>query len=148
MRHELSLGYTSEHRGPLCFHSTAFIVVRSLSCIWLFVTPWTAAHQASLSFTVSQSFLKLMSIESVMLSNHVIFYISHLPLPSNFPTIGVFSDESVPHIRWPKYWVSTSAMNIQGWYPFGLNGLQPKGLSRVFSSTTAWKHQFFGIQPS
>ena len=127
MRHELSLGYTDEHRGPLCFHSTAFIVVRSLSCIWLFVTPWTAAHQASLSFIVSQSILKLMSIESVMLSNHVIFYISHLPLPSIFPTIGVFSDESVPHIRWPKYWSFNFSKEYSGLISFWVEWFAAQG---------------------
>ena len=74
-----------------------------LSCFWLFVTPWTTAHQASLSFTISWSLLKLMSIESVMPSNHLI--LCHpLLLPSVFPGIRVFSNESVLRIRWPKYW--------------------------------------------
>ena len=74
-----------------------------LICVQLFATPWTAAHQASLSFTVSQSLLKFMSIESVMLSNHLIIC-RPLLLPSIFPSIRVFSSESVLHIRWPKYW--------------------------------------------
>ena len=70
---------------------------------WLFATPWTAAHQASLSFTISQSLLKLMSIESVMPSNHLV--LSHpFLLPSIFPSIRVFFNESAPHIRWPKHW--------------------------------------------
>ena len=68
------------------------------------VTPWTAAHQASLSFTISQSFLKLMSIESMMPSNQLIFCLPLLFLPSIFPSIRVFSNESALHIRWPKYW--------------------------------------------
>ena len=115
MRNELSLNYSDEHQKPLCFHSTAF-VVQSLSCIRLFVTPWTAARQASLSFTVSQSLLKLMSLESVMPSNHVIFYISHLPLPSIFPSIRIFSDESVLCIRWPKYWSFNFSSSLSNEY--------------------------------
>ena len=69
-----------------------------------FVTPWTAAHHASLSFTISQSLLKLISIESVMPSNHLILCCPLLFLPSIFPSITVFSSESVLYIRWPKYW--------------------------------------------
>ena len=78
--------------------------VQSLSCVRLFVTPWAAACQASLSITNSQSLLKLISIESVMPSNHLIFYQPFLLLPSIFPSIMVFSNESVLCIRWPKYW--------------------------------------------
>ena len=78
--------------------------VQSLSRVWLFVTPWTAAHQASLSITTSQSLLKLMSIESVMPSNHLILCCPLLPLPSIFPSIRVFSNQSVLCIRWAKYW--------------------------------------------
>ena len=80
------------------------IVVQSLSCVQLFATPWTAAGQASLSITNSQSLLKLMSIESVMQSNHLILCHPLLLPPSIFPSIRVFSNESVLHIRWPKYW--------------------------------------------
>ena len=76
----------------------------SLSVVYDSVTPWTAARQASLSVTNSQSLLKLMSIESVMLSNHLNLCHSLLRLPSIFPNIRVFSNESVLHIRWPKYW--------------------------------------------
>ena len=78
--------------------------VQLFSHIWLFATPWTAAHQASLPITSSQSLLKLISIKSVMQSNHL--FLSHplLLLPSIFPTIRVFPNESVLHIRWPKYW--------------------------------------------
>ena len=79
------------------------VIVQSPSCVWLFVTPWTAAGRSSLSFTISWSLLKLMSIESVMPSNHLI--LCHpLFLPSIFPSIRVFFNESAVHIRWPKYW--------------------------------------------
>ena len=82
---------------------TQFSSVQSLCCVQLFVTPWTAAHQASLSITNSPSLLKLMSIESMMPSNHLI--LCHpLLLPSVFPSIRVFSSESVLLIRWPKHW--------------------------------------------
>ena len=81
-----------------------FCSVQLLSHVWLFVTPWTAAHQASLSITNSRSFLKFMSIESVMLSNHLILYRLLLLLPSIFPSTGVFSNESVLCIKWPTYW--------------------------------------------
>ena len=112
-----------------------------------FASPWTAALQASLSFTLSLILFKLMSIESVMPSNHLILCRPLLLLPSIFPSINVFSSESAFCIRWPKYWSFTSAqvlpMNIQSWFPLGLTGLislLSKGLSRVFSSTTVWKH--------
>ena len=78
--------------------------VQSLSCVQLFATPWTAAHQASLSITNSWSLLKLMAIESVMPSNHLILCRPLLLLPSIFSSIRIFSDESVLRIRWPKYW--------------------------------------------
>ena len=78
--------------------------VQLLSSVRLFATPWTAARQASLSITNSQSLLKLMSIESVMPSNHLILCRLLLLPPSIFPSIRVFSNESVLHIRWPKYW--------------------------------------------
>ena len=99
-------------------------------------------------------FIKLMSIESVMTSNHLILCCPLLFLPSLFPSITVFSSYSDLHIRWSKYWsfnFSISPSNVQGWRPLGLTGLiylQSKGLSRVFSSTTIWKHQFFSAQPS
>ena len=75
-----------------------------LSHVQFLETPWTAAYQASLSFTISQSLLKLMSIESVMPSNHLMLCCPLLLLPSIFPSIKVFSNESALHIRWPKYW--------------------------------------------
>ena len=81
-----------------------FSSVQSLSRVWLFVTPWTAARQASLSITNSQSLLNLMSIKSVMPSNHLILCCPLLILPSIFPSIRVCSNESVLYIMWPKYW--------------------------------------------
>ena len=88
-----------------CFHSAeAISSVQSLSCDRLFVTPWTIACQASLSITNSQSLLNLMSIESVMPSNHLILCCPLLLWPSIFPSIRVYSNESVLHIRWPKDW--------------------------------------------
>ena len=78
--------------------------VELLSCVWLFAIPWAAARQASLSIANSQNLLKLMSIESVMPSNHLILCHPLLLLPSSFPSIRVFSNESVLHIRWSKYW--------------------------------------------
>ena len=113
------------------------------SCVQIFAAPWTAAHQAPLSSTISRSLLKSMSIESVMLCNHLIL---HHPLlrPSIFPRIRVFSNESVLHIRWPKYWSFSFSIN-----PFNeYSGLISKGLSRVFSNTRVQKHQFFGAQLS
>ena len=80
------------------------VVVHSLSGLWLLATPWTAWHQTSLSFSISLSLLKLMSIESVMPSNHLILCHPPLLLLPIFPSIRVFSSESALHIRWPKYW--------------------------------------------
>ena len=135
--------------------SVQFSSVQSLSPVWAFVTPWTAAQQDSLSITNSQSLLKLMSIESVMPYNYLILSCSLLLLPSIFPNIRVFSKESVLPIRWPSIGVSASAsvlpMNILDWFPLGWTGwisLQSKGLSRVFSNTTIQKRQFFGSQLS
>ena len=115
--------------------------VQSISRVQLFATPWTAAHQASLSITSSWSLLKLMSIELVMPSNHLILCRPLFLLPSIFPSVRVFSNESVLRIRWPKDWASAWAsvltMNIQGWFPLELTGLislLSKGLWRVFSS--------------
>ena len=119
------------------------------------MTPWTAARQASLSFTISQSLLKLMSIESVIPSHHLIVCCPLLILPSILPSIRASSNESALHNMWPKYWsfsFSISPSNIysglisfrMGWF----NLLAAQGLSRVFSNTTVQKHQFFGAQLS
>ena len=112
-------------------------------------TPWTAARQAPLSFTVSQSLLKFMSIESVLLSNHLILCL-FLLLPWILPSIRVFSHELVLHIRWPKYWSFSFRIilpnNIQ--VDFLYNWLvSSKGHSRVFSSNTIQKHLFYSAQP-
>ena len=82
----------------------AYVVIQSLSCVQLFATPWTAAHQASLFFTISQSWIKLMSIELMMPSNHLILCHPLLLMPSIFPSIWVFSNELALQIRWSKHW--------------------------------------------
>ena len=118
-------------------------------------TPQTAARQASLSITNSRNLLKLTSIESVMPSNHLILCRPLLLPPSIFPSISIFANQSILRIRWSSIEVSASAsalpMNIQDLFPLGWTGwisLLSKGLSRVFSSTTAQKHQLFCTQPS
>ena len=82
----------------------SIVVVQLLSCVRLFATSWTVAHQTSLSLTISQNFPKFMSIESVIPSNHFILCCPLLLLPSIFPSIRVFSSESAIYISWPKYW--------------------------------------------
>ena len=134
---------------PCCWATV--IILQSLSYIWLFATPWTAAHQTSLSFTISQNLLTLMSIESVMPSNHLILCCPLLLLPSIFPSIRVSSSGSALHIRWPKYWSFSFSISLSNEYSGGLTdliSLLSKGLSRVFSNTTVPKYQFFGVQPS
>ena len=130
--------------------------IQSLSRIQLFATPWAIVYQASLSFTISRSLLKFMSTKSMMPSNHLILCYRLLFLLSIFPSIRVFSSwVGSSHQGGQNTGASASAsvlpMNIQGWFPLGLTGLislQFKGLSRVFSSTTVWKDQYFGAQPS
>ena len=97
------------------FNDTWNSLVQSLSRLRLFVTPWTSAHQAFLSITNYQSLLKLMSIESVMPSNHLILWRPFLLLPSVFPSIRVFSNESALRIRWPKYWSFSLTLLDQFW---------------------------------
>ena len=116
---------------------------------------WTAACQAPLSSPVMGSLLRFMATESVMPSNHLILCCPLLLFSSVFPSIGVFSSDLGLHIRWSKYWsfslsVSPSNENsgLTSFRLTGLISLQYKGLSRVFSSTTIWKHQFFSTQPS
>ena len=92
------------------------VAVQSLSRVQLFVTSWTATNQASLSFTISWSFLKLMSIELVMTSNHLILCNPHLLLPLIFPSIRVFSNESVLCIRRPKYWIFSFSISPSSEY--------------------------------
>ena len=134
-------------------NTLAVVVLQLLSHILLFMTPWTAAHQASMSFTISQGLLKLMSIELMMPSNHLIFCL--LLLPSIFPSSRVFPNKLALHSRQPMYWSFSFSIspsnNIQDWFPLGLTcliSLLSKGCSRVFSSTTVWKHQFFSAQSS
>ena len=129
-----------QRRPTEAFSGNVFVVVQSVSHVQLFVTPWTAACQASLSFTISQSFLKLMSTESVMPSKHVILCHPLLLLPSTFPSIRVFSNDSALISGGQGIVASASAsvlpMTIQGCFPLGLTGLislLSKGLSRVFS---------------
>ena len=131
-----------------------FSSIHLLSRVPLFANPWTAARQASLSITNSQSSPKSMYIESVMPSNHLILCCPLLLLPSIFPSIRVFSNESTLRIRWPKYWsfsFSISPSNEHsGMVSFRMDwiSLQSKGLPSVFSNTTVQKHQFFGAQLS
>ena len=129
-------------------------VVQLLSHVQLFSNPSTAACQASKSITISWILLKLMSSESVMPHSHLILCRPLLLLPPVFPSIRVYSNELALCIRWPKFEVSVSTsvlpMNIQDLFPLRLTGwisLQSKRLSRVFSSTTVRRHQFFSTQP-
>ena len=125
----------------VCFLFFFFFAVQSLSCVQLFATLWTAACQAYLSFTISWSLLKLIPIESMMPPNHLILCHPFLLLPSIFPSIRVFSNESALLKRWPKYWSFSFSISpskdIQGWFSLGLTGLvslQSKRLSaKVFS---------------
>ena len=138
------------HSLLLTFIKCFVVVVQSLSHVQFFVTPWTAACQTSLSFAIFLSLIKLMSIELVMPSNHLILCRSLFLLPAILPSIRIFSNESTLHIWRPKYWrFSTSLSNAySGLIPLGLTGLissLSKGLSRVFSSTTIRKHQFFSL---
>ena len=125
--------------------------VQLLNRVRFFVTPWTAACQASLSITNSWILLKLISIKSVMPSNHLILCHPLLVALSIFPRIRDYSNESALCNRWPKYW--SFSFNISpsneylGQISFGIS-LQSKGLSRVFSNTTVPKHQFFSTQLS
>ena len=132
-----------------------FSSVQSLSRVRLYVTPWIAAHQASLSITKSRSSLKLTSIGSVMPSSHLILGRPLLLLPPIPPSIWIFFNESTLCMRWPKYrsfsFSIIPSKKCQGWSPLEWTGwisLQSKGLSRVFSNTTVQKHQFFGARPS
>ena len=129
--------------------------VQLLSHVQLFATPWIAACQASLSITNSQSLLKLMSIESVMPSSHLILCSPFFSCPQSLPASGSFPMSQLFVWGGQSIRVSASAsvlpMNTQDWSPLGWTGwisLQAKGLSRVFSNTTVQKHQLFGAQLS
>ena len=138
-----------------------FSSVQLLSCVWLFVTPWNAACQGSLSITNFLNLLKLMSIESVMPSNHIILCHPLLLLPSVYPSIRVFSNESVLRIRWPKYWSFTFSIGpsneYSGLIPFRMDWLDllavrgtTKSLLQYHSSKTSvlYCSAFFTVQLS
>ena len=139
-------------------HETSWVylvvAVLSLIRVWFSVTPQTAACPASLSFTISQSLLKFMSFESAILSKNLILCHFLLFLTSIFPSISVFSNESAFHIKWPEYLQLQLQHQVFQWIskvPFLLTvliALESKGRSRVFSSTTVWKHHFFGPHAS
>ena len=135
------------------WYSLIVVITQSPSCVRLSATPWTAAHQAFLSLTISWSLLKLMFIELVMPPNHLILCHPLLLLPTTFPSIRVFSNESAVSIRRPKYWSFSFSISLSKDYSglisfkfHSLISLLSKGLSRVFSGTTIWKHQFFTTQ--
>ena len=144
--------------GKFQLHNTILSTVQSLSRVRLFATPWIRARQASLSITNSRSSLRLMSIESVMPSSHLILSHPLLLLPPIPPSIRVFSNESTLRMKWPKYCsfsfsISPSKQHpgLMDWSPSEWTGwisLQSNGLSRVFSNSTVQKHQFFGAQLS
>jgi len=130
-----------------------FVVVQSLSCVQLFATPWTAALQASLSFTISWSLLRLMSIESVMPSNHLISVIPFSSCPQSFPASGSFPMSQLFISGGQSIGASASELplSIQGWLPLELTGLislLSKGLSKSLLQHHNSKHQFFGTLPS
>ena len=129
-------------------------VIQPLNCVQLSATPQTTACQASLSLTISQSLLKLMSIESVMPLNHLILWCPFSSCPQSFPSSGSFPESQLFASGGQSIGASASAsvlpINIKDWFPLGLTGLMSllsKGLSRVFSSTRIWKHQVFSAQP-
>ena len=129
-------------------------VIQPLNCVRLSATPRTTACQASLSFTISQSLLKLMSIESVMPFNHLILWCPFSSCPQSFPSSGSFPESQLFTGGGQSIGASASVSvlptNIKDWFSLGLTGLMSllsKGLSRVFSSTRIWKHQVFGAQP-
>ena len=130
-------------------------IVQLLSCVQLFATPWIVACQASLFITNSRSLLKLMSIELVMPSNHLIFCRPLLLLPSVFPSIKVFSNESVLHIRWPKIWSFSFSISPSNEYSrlisFRIDWLDllvVQGTLKSLLQTIVQKHQFFSAQLS
>ena len=134
---------------------SSYVSVQSPSHVRLFVSPWTAAHEASLSITDSQSTLKLMSIELVMPSNHLILCRPLFLPPSIFPSIRIFSSESVLHIRWPKYWSFSFSVGPSNEYSElislrmdWLDLLVVQGTLKSLLQHHSSKHQFFGTQLS
>ena len=151
----MSIHSSAEEHGLFPFLVDDTCSVQPLSRVRLSATPWTAARQASLSITNSWSLLKLMSIELVMPSNHLILCCPLLLPPLIFSNIRVFSNESVLCIRWPKDWTFSFSISPSNEYSelmsFTIDWsdfLAVQGTLRVFSNTTVQKHQFFGAQPS
>ena len=136
--------------GQQLLYGMQFVVVQLLNCVWLPVTSGTTARHSSLSFIISWSLLKLMSIESMMPSNHLILCHLLLLLPSIFLSIRVFSSESALCIRWPKYWsFSISPYEYSGLISFRIDWLDllaVQGTLKSLLNTTAQKHQFFAAQ--
>ena len=137
------------------YYLTIIAVVQSLSCVQLSVILWTAADQASLSFTNSRSLLKLMSIESMMPYNHLILCCPLLLLSSIFPSIRVFSSESALHITWPKYWSFSFSISLSiehsGLISFRIDWSDlfvVQGTLKSLLQHQNLKHQFFSTQPS
>ena len=152
--HDSHVGWRScPHFAENLASKALFSSVQSLSPVQLFATPWTTAHQASLSITNSQSLLKLMFIEWVMPPSHLILCYPLLLLPSIFPSIEVFSKKSVLRIRWSKYWSFSPSNEYSGRILFrmdwlGLLAVQGTLKDLVSSNTTVQKHQFFSTHLS
>ena len=146
--------------GPTFSSMAIFVVIQWLSCVWLLVTPWAAAWETSLSFAISKSLLKLMSTESVMPSNHLILCHPLLFLPSIFPSIRVFSNESTLRIRWPEYWSFSFSIRPSNEYSglvsfrtelTSLISLLSKGLwsilqHHISKGSIIWHSAFFMVQ--
>ena len=147
------MNFFSSYSKDYCIYQ--FNSIQSLSCAWLFATPRTAALQASLSIANSRSLVKLMSIESVMPSNHLILCLPLLFPPSIFPSIRVFSSESALHITWPRYWSFSFSITPSNEYSglifFRIDWFNLLLVQRTLKSLLQYhssKHQFFGIQLS
>ena len=134
----------------LLLRGMLYVVVQSLSCVRLFATPRTAARQAALSFTISRSLLKLMSIESVMPSYHLILCHPFSACPQSFSASGSFPTSQLFDITWPEYWSFSFSISPSNEHSelisFRTDSLLSKTLSRIFSNTTVQKYQFFGAQ--
>ena len=157
-----------QHIYGSCFCISSFttslnvvFVVQSLSRVWVFATPWTASHQASLPITNSWGLLKLMSIEFVMPSNHLILCRPLLLLPSTFPSIRVFANESALHIKWPKCWSFSFSVNPSNEYlgliSFRIDEFDVLAVQRTLESllqhhsskaSILWQSAFFMVQLS
>ena len=146
-----------ERKTTLCvciFKYFQVVIVQLLGCIQLFATPWTAVCQGPLSFNISWRLLKFVSIELVMLSHHLILCCPLLLLPSIFPSVRVFSNESALHIRWPKYWSFSFNISPSNEHP-GLISFRMDWLDLLAAQGTlkslqhhSSKHQFFSTQLS